>query len=83
MVDKRTWKEFQESGLLWWVNMILHTFGWAICIEIDSNTNEIIDVYPSRVKFRGFNEKSNTEGYIKVSAFMKANSAELEKESRE
>jgi hypothetical protein len=25
MVDKKTWKEFRDSGMLWWINMILHT----------------------------------------------------------
>lgn len=29
MLTKKTWKEFRESGFLWWINMILHTFGWA------------------------------------------------------
>lgn len=35
MVEKKTWNEFRDSGFLWWINMILHTFGWAICINID------------------------------------------------
>nr|WP_297935692.1 hypothetical protein [uncultured Lachnoclostridium sp.] len=26
MVTKKTWQEFRDSGLLWWINMILHTF---------------------------------------------------------
>ena len=71
MVNKRSWEEFRSSGMLWWINMILHTFGWAIITEIDKD--KIIDVYPARVKFRGFGEKNNTEGYIKVSQFMKDN----------
>ena len=35
MVDKRTWDEFRTSGFLWWINQILHTFGWAIVIEVE------------------------------------------------
>ena len=35
MVEKKTWKEFIDAGFLWWINMILHTFGWSICIEVD------------------------------------------------
>lgn len=27
MVNKKSWKEFRDSGMLWWINMILHTFG--------------------------------------------------------
>lgn len=72
MVDEKTWKEFKDSGLLWWVNMIIHTFGWAIVFEY--NGENITKVYPARVKFRGFDEKSNDEGYIKMNRYMKENS---------
>ncbi len=83
MVDKRTWKEFRESGLLWWINMILHTFGWAIVIEVDENTKEITEAYPARVKFRGFDNQNNTDGYIKVSKYMKENAEQLDAEAKE
>ena len=43
MVTKKTWQEFRDSGLLWWINMILHTFGWSIVFEI-SKRGKIIDV---------------------------------------
>lgn len=69
MVEKREWSEFKETGLLWWINMILHTFGWAIVLEIDDE-KRVKKAYPARVKFRGFNEKTNTQGYIKVSNFI-------------
>ena len=35
MVDEKSWKEFRESGLLWFVNTILHTFGWALVAELE------------------------------------------------
>lgn len=79
MVTKKTWKDFRESGLLWWVNMLLHTFGWSIIVE--TSGNEIITAYPARVKFRGFDENSNTKGYIKVSEYMKENSVALKEEA--
>lgn len=79
MVEKKTWNEFRDSGFLWWINMILHTFGWAICVYIDDE--KIVDVYPARVKYRGFSEKNNTDGYIKVSKYMKENVDELLEES--
>ena len=81
MIERKTWKEFRDSKLLWFVNTILHTFGWAITIDIDNG--EIVDVYPARVKFRGFSEKINTEGYIGLSEYMKENCDELLKEARE
>ena len=80
MVTKKTWKEFRESGFLWLINMILHTFGWAIVVDVDDN-GEITDAYPARVKFRGFGEKNNTEGYIKVSQYMKENVSDLLEEA--
>lgn len=81
MIDKKSWNEFRDSGFLWWINMILHTFGWSIIVNIDEN-GKIVDVYPARVKFRGFSEKDNTKGYIKVSQFIKDNSNELLKEAK-
>ena len=67
--------------MLWWTNMILHTFGWAIFVDVNDN-GEITNAYPARVKFRGFSEKSNTEGYIKVSRYIKENIADLLEESK-
>lgn len=81
MVTKKSWKEFRDCGLLWWVNMILHTFGWAIVFNIDGD--DVKEVYPARVKYRGFDEKSNTDGYIKVSEYLKNNSIDLEAESKD
>ncbi|HFD2033389.1 TPA: hypothetical protein ACF2DD_001966 [Clostridium perfringens] len=81
MIDKKDWKEFKDSGLLWWINTLLHTLGWAIVFEYDKNKN-IINVFPARVKFRGFDERVNTEGYIKVSKFINENSEELLNESK-
>lgn len=75
----KKWEQFKDAGLLWWINMILHTFGWAIIYKYD-NDNNIIEVYPSRVKFRGFEEKTNEEGYIKISKFINDNANDLLKE---
>ena len=79
MLDKKTWKEFRDSGLFWWINMILHTFGWAIVMNVDNG--EIMNIYPARIKFRGFSEDVNEEGYIKVTKFLKENVDELFKET--
>jgi hypothetical protein len=75
--------EFKGTGLLWWINMILHTFGWAIFIEIDKETKKITSMYPKRCKFRGFSENDNDEGYIKVSEYLKMNIDDIEKEAKE
>ena len=83
MTEKKSWDEFRESGFLWWINMILHTFGWAIVCEYDQQNEKITDVYPARVKFRGFNEDSNSRGYERVSKYMKDNATDLYYESKE
>lgn len=71
MYEKKTWREFQNNGLLWFINMILHVFGWAIMYEIENN--EVVSAYPARVKFRGFSEESNTRGYKNLNKYMKDN----------
>lgn len=81
MTKRKSWDEFRNSGMLWWINMILHTFGWAICTEIEDG--KVVDAFPSRVKFRGFNEDNNTKGYIKVSQYMADNANDLLNEALE
>ena len=80
MINKKSWKEFRECGMLWWINMILHTMGWAITYKFDEDGN-ILEVYPARVRFRGFGEQNNTDGYIKVSQYMKENVDKLLEEA--
>lgn len=66
MIEKKTWDEFRNNGLLWWVNRILHLLGWALVYEDGQ-------VYPARTKFRGFGPEQETEGYIKVSKYLEEN----------
>lgn len=80
-MEKKTWDEFRSTGLFLFLNAFLHMFGWCIIIAKDDDTKEVISVYPARVSFRGFDEKSNTEAYKKLSVFMKDNAEELVKES--
>lgn len=75
---EKEWEKFRKSGLLWFVNMILHTFGYAIVIEYQDN--KIKYVYPKRCKYRGFTESANAEGYKKVSEYLEDNISELVKE---
>jgi len=79
VVTKKTWNELRESGLLWWLNMILHTFGWAIVLEIEDDA--VIEAYPARVKFRGFSGDINSGGYEKVTKYLKDNIEILDQET--
>lgn len=71
MVKKSNWDDFRNTGLLWFINTILHAFGWAIVVEVEDGC--VVNAFPSRVKFRGFPEDSNTNGYRKVAKYMKEN----------
>lgn len=81
MVTKKGWDEFKNTGLILIINQILHLFGWAIVFEIEGG--KITNVYPARVKFRGFDEKSTSESYKKVTEYLGGNIDELLKEVNE
>ncbi len=80
-VREKSWEEFRTTGLLWWINTMLHMFGWAIVCETEKG--EVKRAYPARVKYRGFGERQNAEGYIKVSEYLKENIEQLESEAKE
>jgi hypothetical protein len=67
MTDERTWEQFRDAGLLWWINRGLHLFGWAIVVEVENETtNKVTRVYPARCKFRGFGAESEARGFRKL-----------------
>ena len=71
-VELRTWLEFKEQGFLWFINSILHVFGWTIAIEEELHSGEIV-ARGYRTKFRGFPEETNTRGYALIAGYMKNN----------
>lgn len=81
MIEKRTWEEFRETRLLQFANTLLHVFGWAIVLNMKDGV--VTDVYPARVKFRGFDEKNNAEMYVKLSEYMAKNGEILLNEANE
>jgi len=81
MVTKKSWEEFRKIGLLWFVNRLLHLFGWAIVFEYTNPKGKLKSVYPARVKFRGFDNKCETDGFINVTDYLSKNIRELKKES--
>jgi len=82
MIERKTWGEFRDLGLLWFINRTLHLFGWALVFDYDEN-KVLKEVYPTRCKFRGFSEKNESEGFIKVTKYLKENIEILEKETLE
>jgi len=71
-----TGKEFRESGALWFVNSILHLFGMAITWNPETD-----ELKASIVRFRGFAEKDNDNGYKDLSNYLKDNIDEIEKDN--
>lgn len=74
-LTRKTWEEFQYAGLLWWVNRVLHLFGWAIVLETDNG--KVLNAYPARTRFRGFDAKSEDEGFKKLTDHLRTNADEL------
>lgn len=70
LVERKSWDEFRESGLLWLANRALHVFGWAIVVVVDED-NKPVEAYPARVKFRGFDPESEDEGFRKIAQYMR------------
>ena len=82
MMHPVSWDEFRENGLLWMVNMILHIFGYAICVDIDAD-GKGTKAFPARCEFRGFSEDINTMGYEKVTKYLRNNISDLVRETED
>jgi hypothetical protein len=82
MIERKSWEEFRASGLLWWINRTLHLFGWAIVVGIESD-GEVFEVYPARVRFRGFDTDSEIKGFIALTDHLGENIKALQEEAGE
>lgn len=88
MIEEKDWEEFRSSGMLWWINRILHTFGWAIVFDYENTPlgegpPKLKNVFPARCRFRGFGETQEDEGFENVTKYLKDNIEELDKEVNE
>lgn len=81
MNEEVSWAYFRASGALWFINRILHAFGLVLVVEQDETTGEITRVYPARTKWRGFDRASEELGFQMLSAYLRVNATELEKEA--
>jgi hypothetical protein len=82
VIQKKTWDEFREAKLFWYINRMLHLFGWALVYELDEDSL-IRNVYPAHVRFRGFSEEIETSGFLGLTKHIKKNISRLEEESKE
>lgn len=70
-IEVRSWKEFSEAGLLWYVNRILHVFGWVLVCKPGGDGGEPARVYPARCDFIGFPEEVDKENKAKLRSHLK------------
>jgi hypothetical protein len=62
---RKTWKDFEKAGMLWFVNRLLHVFGWVIVFVEDDKTGEIQEVWPARTTMLGFELEVDEAGQKK------------------
>ncbi len=72
MLDVKSWKEFRDAGMLWWVNRTLQLFGWSIKYEFDGDMN-VTGVMPVRTRHRGFTKELEAKGHQQLTAFIADN----------
>jgi hypothetical protein len=77
---EKTWDEFLNLKLLWWVNRSLQMFGWVIMLETDDETGKVTRAYPARTIYRGFCEKDEEEGFLKVTKYLAETADQLNEE---
>lgn len=75
---EKSWDEFRNTGLVQITNQFLHIFGWALTYAKDGDE---LRIFPARVRFRGFDEGSQTRAYEKLQKYMIENSETLYNES--
>ena len=79
MLKAQDWETFRKVGLLWWVNRMLHLFGWALVFEVPDGQPDAppTQVYPAKCKFRGFGEESEDRGFKRLTAHLRDTMPEL------
>jgi hypothetical protein len=75
MIERKDCEEFQNTGLLLFVNQFLHIFGWVIVVEINGVGESCM--YPARTDYKGFDVSSTSKAYKKLSKFIHHNINEL------
>ena len=86
-VERKSWDEFRKTGLFMFVNTILHAFGWALCVEVDydsetkTETSGVKTCFPARVKFRGFTEDDQEDMHKKIGEYLAGNGHSLKEDT--
>ena len=73
------WLEFRSSGMLWYVNRLLHLFGYAIALQVEDD-GRIISAEPQRCRYRGFDEEAEANGFRKMTGYLSDRISELKRD---
>jgi len=82
MIEEKTWEEFTDAKLFWWVNRSLHLLGWALVKDV-AEDGTVLRVFPARCKFRGFNREIEEDGFIGLTKHIAETMPELVVEASE
>jgi hypothetical protein len=77
--QEASWDDFCAAQLLWYVNRLIHLFGWAIVTDVDA-AGKVTCVFPARTSFRGFSEEVETKDFIGLTQHLAAESQTLLKD---
>lgn len=69
-MDKATaeaWANFRNTGLLWFINRMLHV--WGIAIEYEMDGDRVISVRPELVDYLGFDRETEVSGFLKLRGY--------------
>lgn len=69
IIYEKSWVDFKRVGLLWWINRMLHLFGWTIVLEFD-DYGDFDRAYPARCTFRGFSKSSEDIGFRDLTNYL-------------
>jgi len=70
-------KDFVGTGMLWFVNRILHAFGFQLSYDADPTTGALSDFYVCRTIYRGFGDAIEDEGYQNVAEYLSTTAPSL------
>ena len=81
-ITPKTWTEFRDSGLAWWVNRSLHLLGWTLVFVVEED-GSVSQAFPARTKLRGFSREPEVEGFENLTAHLAEIASELLAEVKE
>ena len=68
-MERISWEEFRNTGLLLFINMFLHIYG--LCIVVEEEDGSVKDVYAAKTDYEGFSEESQEKAFKKIKKYMK------------